>query len=583
MKNSPGALELISDRVDELEKRVRALEHPAETVLRAQPDGPKPGSAVGPGAAVDTGSVFPVMGRALLGIAGAYVLRAIAESGVLPRLPLSALAVAYAFGWLLWSTRATSNMARVVYAGTAALILAPTLWENTLAFQVFAPMGTAGVLAAFLTLATVLELRTGEQRGMWIAQSIALLVTAALGFATLHGLPFITTLLLALCVCEYARSNDWSQPVWPLMALVADAAISGLMFIYSGPPGTRVMYPALSTAALIAPAVILFGINATSVVVRVVAHHHRIMIFDVIQLVIAFALAVAAVLTFAPAHGVTAMGIVCLMLSAGGYVCTLQYLRDREEQRSFRVFNVWSAGLLVAGAFWALPSPGATTLLGAAGVAATYLSRRTEQKIGPTAEMLNLHGATFLLCAAAMSGLPRHFYGSLAGTPPPYPSLAVVIVSICAPASVALERHAPGAFWQRVVHLTVALTAICAFTALLVAGVLAGAGSIMALEAHHVAFLRTLAICVVALAIAFTGSRWARPDLSVLAWTALAALGVKLLFEDLRQGHMGFAAASIALFAITLMSVPRLLRLGSARRTVAKMETENLKKPQIPV
>jgi hypothetical protein len=136
MKDSPGSLELLSDRVDELEKRVRALEHPAETVLRAQPDGPTPVPAMRPGAALDTGSVFAVMGRALLGIAGAYVLRAMAEGGVLPRLPLSAFAVAYAFGWLLWSTRVSSNAARAVYAATAALILAPMLWENTLAFHV---------------------------------------------------------------------------------------------------------------------------------------------------------------------------------------------------------------------------------------------------------------------------------------------------------------------------------------------------------------------------------------------------------------------------------------------------------------
>jgi hypothetical protein len=343
------------------------------------------------------------------------------------------------------------------------------------------------------------------------------------------------------------------------------------------------MYPVLSTAALIAPAAILFGMNAVSVAVRIVAHQCRIMIFEVIQLVIAFALAVAAVLIFAPVKGAMTVGLTCLMLSASSYMGTVRYLGAREEQRSFRIFSVWSAGLLVAGAFWGLSSEGAATLLAAAAVAATYLARRMEQTMTHTAQMLNPHGATFLLCAAAMAGLPRYLYGTLAGTPPHYPGLAVVIVSICAASALVLGRHALDGAWQRLMHLTVALAAICAFTALLVHGVLAVAASLMPLDAHHVASLRTLAICAVALAVAFGGSRWARPELSVLAWIALAALGLKLLVQDLRHGHMGFLAASIALFAVTLMSVPRLLRLGSQMRIAAEMKIKNSNTREIPV
>src|SRR3569833_465651 len=108
----------------------------------------------------------------MLGGAGAYLLRAVAESGVLPKLPVSVFAVGYAFAWLVWSSRVSSSLARVVYAGTAALILAPMLWENTLTFHVFTPIVTAGVLAAFLTLATVLDLRNTKARGMWLAQGI---------------------------------------------------------------------------------------------------------------------------------------------------------------------------------------------------------------------------------------------------------------------------------------------------------------------------------------------------------------------------------------------------------------------------
>jgi predicted tellurium resistance membrane protein TerC len=53
-----------------------------------------------------------------------------------------------------------------------------------------------------------------------------------------------------------------------------------------------------------------------------------------------------------------------------------------------------------------------------------------------------------------------------------------------------------------------------------------------------------------------------RPELNQIAYAALAFVAAKLIFEDLRHGHFEFIAASIFLFAISLMIVPRLSRLG---------------------
>ena len=43
-----------------------------------------------------------------------------------------------------------------------------------------------------------------------------------------------------------------------------------------------------------------------------------------------------------------------------------------------------------------------------------------------------------------------------------------------------------------------------------------------------------------------------------------------MLFEDLRHGRMEFIAASFFLFAITLIGVPRLARIGS--KTLSRLE-----------
>ena len=569
MNESPGTIELLSIRVDELEKRVRALEHPSEATTATPAAEETSVQASSAHSALETGKVFPIIGRAMLGIAGAYVLRAIAEAGVLPKLMVPAFAVSYAFGWLVWSTRTSNSLARAVYAATSALLLASILWENTLAFHVFAPVVSAGLLAAFLTLAAVLGMRDGMVQSMSIALSIAALITASMAFATHQVLPFVIALLIAVCVAELARTGDSPQPVWPLIVLVTDIVVWGSTFIYSGPQDTRASYPALSAISLIAPASTLFAAGSTAVAVRVMAHKCRISLFEVVQVVIAFSLAANALLDFAPQHGPLVLGLFSLMLSTGTYVCALRYLSSRKERRTFRAFGAWSAALLIAGSLWALPMQGASILLAVAAFAATYLAGRME----PT--VLQVHGAAFLVVAAVIAGLPQYLYACLAATPPDHPSLGVLIVSICAAATFAVARFPTENLWQRVRHLVLSFVAICAIAALVVHGVLAGAAALIVLQVHHTAFLRTLTICAIALTIAFVGSRCSRSELIHLAYAALAFVGVKLLLDDLRHGHMEFIAASIALFAFTLMIVPRLVRLGAQRHSIAEIQTKS--------
>ena len=229
MNESPGSFELLSSRVDELEKRVHALEHPDEMkawFVNRTVSAASAASDLGPDSLV-TANVFPLLGRAMLGIAGAYVLRAVAEADVMPRVIVATVAIAYAFAWLAWAARCSkvAGIAPHIYAGTSAVIFVPMLWEITLHFHVFTPVVTAGVLAAYMTLATVIGTHDGCTRFAWIAQSVGAITAVALAVATHDVLPFLVTLLLALTVVEYANMLDYKQPSWPLIALVTDAAI----------------------------------------------------------------------------------------------------------------------------------------------------------------------------------------------------------------------------------------------------------------------------------------------------------------------------------------------------------------------
>jgi hypothetical protein len=142
-------VEQLSERLRQLEQRVSALEgqpanaaaapstlaSPAPATFALQrPRAPETWRGF-PGANVSSGAL-PVVGKAVLAIAGAYLLRAAAESQILPKLPLLVLAILYAGMWLVWAIRihAGNHFASATYAITAAMILAPLLWESTVRF-----------------------------------------------------------------------------------------------------------------------------------------------------------------------------------------------------------------------------------------------------------------------------------------------------------------------------------------------------------------------------------------------------------------------------------------------------------------
>ena len=78
--------------------------------------------------------LLPIVGRALLGLAGAYLLRALTESGTLsPKVGIVA-GIVYALLWLGWAARspATERLTTAIHSLTAVLVLCPLLWEATL-------------------------------------------------------------------------------------------------------------------------------------------------------------------------------------------------------------------------------------------------------------------------------------------------------------------------------------------------------------------------------------------------------------------------------------------------------------------
>src|SRR5271165_861328 len=151
--------------------------------------------------------VFTTAGKAVLGMAGAFLLRAIAESGSVPKVAVVAVAILYAAAWMVWSARvyAKSRFASVTYAVTSALILAPMLWETTVRFHALAPAAAAAVLVGYVVLTLALARQRDLELVSWVA-TVAACLTALGLIITTHALVPLVVALLAVALASEVSS-----------------------------------------------------------------------------------------------------------------------------------------------------------------------------------------------------------------------------------------------------------------------------------------------------------------------------------------------------------------------------------------
>ena len=552
----------LGERLEILEHRVYALEHPAEeaSLLPEKAERPPAASvATNEPQFEQTAGMFSVLGKAMLGIAGAYVLRAIAESGSLPKLAVVVTAIAYAGIWLIWAARlpAEALFARTTFAITSALILAPMLWELTLRFNVLPAWATAAVLAAFVMGASFLAWKHNLESVFWIANVTVVLESLALLMATHNMVPFIWALLITAMIAEFAAARGRNLGVRALVALAADLAICALIYIYYDPTNVPSNYSAFPATALLAPGIVLLLIYAASDAFQTSILHQPISFFETGQAVIAFLLAALSVLRFGSSVGGPVLGAFCLLFAAAGYTAVFIYFDRSPEQRNYHVYATGSAALLVAGSYMILPSPWLALCLAFIAILATFGGVRTLHLT------LEFHGLIYMAAAAFASGLLNYVYRALVGNFPAAPSLTVWMVVVSSILCYAGADRYPGDEWkQRVIHVVAATFAVGGTAALLIFALMRISEAITTTGPHLIAFIRTLTICSVALALAYCGSRWQRKELAWIAYATLIFVAAKLLFEDLRHGQLVFIAASIFLFAVTLILVPRLIRPG---------------------
>lgn len=546
-------LDRLAVRLDELENRVTLLEHPPATHAHSIPARP-PAIEHHPLAQVSHPSkVMPVIGKIFLGLAGAYVLRAVAESGALPRVAVVCVALAYAASWLLWAVRASSTaiFASTAYASTAAVILPPMLWELTLRFHVLPASVTASVLVGFVACAGALAWKR-RLASVVLAPSVsAALAAVVLMLGTRDPLPFMVALLVIVLITEAAAAGNRWPGVRPLVAVPVDIALLSLIAIYTNSNGVSPEYKPLSAAVVLSLFAVLLVIYGASILFYTVLLRRNIDKFEIAQLTAAFLLAGVAVLRFTRGAGTVQLGVFYLLAAVACYWCAFARFRTAELRRNHHVFSTWAVVLAIAGSLFSFAVSVNVLLLGAAGLTALWFGLHWRRF------SLGAHAMVYLLVMAVVSGLLQYCGAMFIGEPRPsgWPVWAAYLFTLVCFALAWPAFGFAAAQWQQNV-LRIALTAL-PVCATLAAAMAAGLQALSASNAAGIAAMRTLVICSMALFLGWAASRWRRVEWLWLAYALLALCTFKLLAEDLRTGSAGAIAFSLFCYGMVWVLVPR--------------------------
>ena len=555
------ALARLTARIEKLESRISALEQPFEKAAFVS-DEPATPVALRPTAQAFSfakeGMEFAVLGKAMLGIAGAYLLRAVAESGSVPKLAVVVLALVYTGTWLVWAARvpAAARFASTVYATSAAFILAPMLWELTLRFEVLPSSATAGVLGMFVVFAYALAWKRKLTPVVWVTNVTAVFTSLALLIATHDVLSFLAALLVMSLASEVAAARNYWLGLRPLVAVAADLAACLLLYVYSRPAGIPPGYEYVKPQLLIGCGCLLLLIYGGSIVFRTMRLRQRINVFEIGQTSVAFLLAALSVRCFSGSAGDAALGVFCLLFSAACYAAAYKYFDRFDDQRNYHVYANWGAALFLTASFLCLSPLPLSLLLSMAAIVATLLGVRAS-RLTP-----EFHGLACLAAAAYASGLLDYAGRSMMGTFPVAPTWIVWIVAVATIVCYAVIGRVRTELWnQRLLQLLSAILAADTVITFLVSFLVWSAALGMTTGVSQVAVIRTFVSCILALVLAFSRSRWQRSELVWIAYGILVLVAAKLFFEDLQHGNSGYTAVSIFLYAVALIFVPRLARV----------------------
>ena len=554
-------LEVLRAQVQDLERRVAALEKekqsasglaaPSATTTRPetlQIDLTAPASPL---------SVVSILGRAVLGMAGAYLLRAAVESEVIPKLAVVVAALVYAWVWQFFSVRAgkSSRTAEAIYGITAALILFPMLWESTLRFQILPARVTGAILFGSVLSAMILERRRQSPATLWAAVIFSSATGLGLFVATRDPLPFVLALMLTFAVTEVAACMGRWLGLRIAAAIALNLALCALLYLAAQPEGFPSEYRPIRVPVLLSLFAAAVVISTGTAEFRVIRLRRTIAWQEILQMIVSFALLLAAVAELAGSTAIKTFGAFCFLASAAYYFGAYFGKEKQESSRDFWFYATCAAALFLIASYSCLPAPARVPWFSFSAILSTALTRKAK------GVALAFHGFIWLMAVEVSSGAITHAGDAfVGGFPVAAPGLAWMLAMSAAVCSLIVSLRLGEAGGIHVLRYCSVANASFLLGAFSVAGIVAILPGGSLASAARLSFLRTFLICAMALVLALMGSRWSRRELVWVAYTAIGLGTVKLLLEDLRLGSTGSFALSLLAYGVLLAVIPRLVR-----------------------
>ena len=565
-------LEHLASRVAAIERRLARLES-QESVAAGRPAG---GLAEGSRPAADeplagfgmpdVGSVVTLLGRTLFVLAGAFLVRALTDSGQLAAGPGVLLGLGFAVTWVVMADRAGGrgqNTSAAFHGVAFVLIAFPLLFEATTHFRFL----NAGTAAAGLGGCTAIALAVGWRRHLqglvWVATLGGLATAGALALATAELGPFsLFLVLLGVAALWLGYVLEWTLLRWPV-ALVADLAI--LILSVRAVTAGAADAPGMAFSAQILLLVAYLG----SFAIRTLLLNRDVIPFEVAQSVAAIiaGLGGAAYLTHMTRGGGLPLGVATLAMAVGCYGAAAVFV-ERRQGRGRNFYFYTSAGLvfMLAGGALAMPSVAVGLVYAVLGLVAAWagrLSRRITYRA---------HGAAYLTAAVVATGLlPHVLYGlGLPVVPDGRASISMLgVLALCGvamwglgPEAAPTSAPSPG---RRVPRLIVLVLVLGGLLGAIVSWVLPPPAGADAAAPGLVATVRTALLVAGILALALADRAWAFVEGAWLVYPLLVLTGLKFVLEDFRAGRPATLFLGFALYGLALIVGPRLCRrTGSA-------------------
>jgi hypothetical protein len=547
---------------EELERRIARLEKLMGVGESPVPSGASPAPVeILARPSVNTSAILPILGRALLGLAGAYLLRALTETATIPPAAGVAAGILYAICWLFWAARtpAGDRMEAATHSLTAVLVLCPLLWEATLRFHAISTWTAAALLIVFALVGLAVSWRKNLLTVATIVTLAGLGTAAGLLVATHDVVPF-TLVFLAIAAAVETSSclEHWLSERW-LTALTADLAVLLATWLVTRQDGLPEGYAAIPHGWLLGLQVALLAIYLASTIVRTLLRGLNFTWFETAQCAAAFPIGVGGGLRLSgEAHAIAAFALAC---AAACYVVSFLVLdRGGSLGRNFYTYSTFGILLVLAGSRILLAGVTASAVWSALALgciwAGVWFGRLTLQVHGGIYLLLALAGSGALREATALTLGAAHF--SDGNTAPVWAGL--LAAALC-------YLLAAGGRRGESPSLQVFRLAVAGTFAWLAAGAAAGAltsgyHAVLGAGASHpyCATLRTSVLAGLALVLAWTGAHWNRAELSRLIYPAMILGAYRLAMVDMGQDYKPALFLSLLVYGAALMALPRLSR-----------------------